>query len=167
MTMKRIMYFAMVVIMMLASASCSKHDDKDIDLPPTPPEEEEVPTINPIMTDFDDINQLYGTWTADKVMLSGDWYELTFPRVIVFNKDGTFSYTDEASSFKGTFFYSDSTAICTRNDILPVIADRYRFKFLPYNDSHIRIEMTEVGFGVNLVLDFIASKTAEEQETQE
>lgn len=157
----------MVVIMMLASVSCSKHDDKDIDLPPTPPEEEEVPTINPIMTDFDDINQLYGTWTATEIKDGEDWYQLENPVSITFKSDGCFSYEGSNTLVTGTYTYRDSTAICSRTDVLPVITGGYKFKFYPFDDKKVIVQMTVVTVGVVYIMDFIASKTAEEQKTRE
>lgn len=165
--MKRMFLYLALVLMTVSVYSCSK-DEPDLGGTQPGTETEEGGggghgnTINPIMTDFNDINQLYGTWKANQVMLSGEWYELTYPRIIVFKKDGTFSYTDETSSFKGTYTYIDSTAVCTRNDTLPIVADRYRFKFFPYNNNYVRMEMKEVGFGVTLVLDFLVQKTANE-----
>lgn len=167
MTMKRIMYFAMVVIMMLASVSCSKHDDKDIDLPPTPPEEEEVPTINPIMTDFNDINQLYGTWTAKTRIVGDEEDSLQSPLSITFKKDGTFICVFDNTSISGTYTYNSGTAKCTYISGNTTLVDGYVLTFSAYDEKRMRVDTTQHMLVYKLTDCLLMSKTAEEQETQE
>jgi len=165
--MRKIFLYIACALMTVSVCSCSK-DDPDLGgtQPGTETEEggggDNGNTINPIMTDFNDINQLYGTWTATDIKDGEEWYQLESPIIITFKNDGSFSYKGSDTSVTGTYTYSDSTAVCTRTDVLPVITGGYKYKFSPFDNKRVNIQMTVVTVGVIFIMDFLASKTAEE-----
>jgi len=165
--MRKIFLYIAFALMTVSVCSCSK-DDSDLGgtQPGTETEEggggDNGNTINPIMTDFNDINQLYGTWTAKERIIGEDEDTLLSPLRITFKKDGTFACIFDNTSISGTYTYSGGTAKCTYMSGNTTLVDGYILTFSPYDSKRLRVDTTQHMLFYKVTDCLLMSKTAEE-----
>jgi hypothetical protein len=165
--MKRMFLYLALALMTVSVYSCSK-DEPDLGGTQPGTETEEGGggghgnTINPIMTDFNDINQLYGIWTAKERIVGEEEDTLQSPLSVTFKKDGTFVCVFDNTSISGTYTYSNGTAKCTYKSGNTMLIDGYVLTFSPYDDKRLRVETTQHMLFYKVTDCLLMSKTANE-----